>query len=93
MVVQAVENMAAVPCHEGDHTGHRGQRPIGEGLKQLWCAALALPTHHAVDSTLGVLQELLRDKRSAMPTYENKTLWQERLVTFARSMTSGTLAR
>ena len=47
-------------------------------------AYFRLTTHNAVDGALGMLQQLVWDKRGTVPADENKTLWQARLRRFGQ---------
>jgi hypothetical protein len=60
MLVQAVEQQGRRPrAFQGDRPRNRLDRPIRDGSEQLRCADLTLTTHHAVNGTLGMLQQLV----------------------------------
>src|SRR4029453_3872118 len=85
MLVQTVEQQGRrTRALQGNHPRDRLNRPLGDGLEQLRCADLTLTTYNAVDGALGMLQQLVWDKRSAMPTNENKTLRQARFRRFGQ---------
>src|SRR5712691_11666598 len=85
MLIQTVEQQGrGTYAFQSDYPRNRLNGPIRDGLEQLRCADLTLPTHDAVDGALGMLQQLVWDKRSAMPANENKTLRQARFRRFGQ---------
>src|SRR5262245_12714441 len=85
MLVQTVEQQGRRPnALQGDHSRNRLNRSIRDSLEHLRCADLTLTTHDAVDGALGMLQQLVWDKRSTMPANKNKTLRQARFRRFGQ---------
>src|SRR6185369_1213770 len=58
----------------GDDSGQGRQLRITPGFQHAGRDHLTLATHHAVDGSVRVLQELLRDERAAVPAHDDEAV-------------------